>query len=261
MRPPAPPSEADWIVMESTYGDRDHADADPLALVAEVLTRTCERGGTLLIPSFAVGRAQTLLYCLHEIFRRGMAPEVPVFVNSPMATDVTALYERHVDFHRLTREQCAAVCDVATYTRSVDESRELAALRGRMVILSASGMATGGRVLHHLKALAPDHHNTILLVGFQAPGTRGHALVEGARSIKIHGEYVPVRAEVVSLEVFSAHADQGQLLAWLGACRRPPRGVVLVHGEPVGADVLRRRIRETQHLEAGVAEYRETLEL
>jgi metallo-beta-lactamase family protein len=261
MYPPDPPGRPDWVVCESTYGDRNHGGADPVAAVAEVLQRTTDRGGTLLIPSFAVGRAQTLLFCLHEIFARGIAERLPVFVNSPMATDVTELYERYVDFHKLGPKECAAVCDVATYTRSTDESRKLSALRGRMVIISASGMATGGRVLHHLKALAPDSHNTILLPGFQAAGTRGEALAHGAEALKIHGEYVPVRAEVVHLEMFSAHADQGQLLDWLGACVRPPRGVVLVHGEPVAADTLRRRIGETLGLPVRVAEYREVVEL
>jgi metallo-beta-lactamase family protein len=261
MYPPEPPGRPDWVVCESTYGDRNHASVDPVASVAEVLQRTVARGGTLLIPSFAVGRAQTLLFCLHEIFARGLVERLPVFVNSPMATDVTELYERYVDFHKLGPKECAAVCDVATYTRSTDESRKLSALRGRMVIISASGMATGGRVLHHLKALAPDSHNTILLPGFQAAGTRGEALVHGAEAVKIHGEYVPVRAEVVHVEMFSAHADQGQLLDWLGACERPPRGVVLVHGEPVAADTLRRRIGEKLRLPVRVAEYREALEL
>ncbi|MDJ0853117.1 MAG: MBL fold metallo-hydrolase [Myxococcota bacterium] len=261
MRPPEPPGEPDWVVMESTYGDRQHADLDPIGLVADVLTRTHARGGTLLVPAFAVGRAQTLLYCLHEVFRRELAPEVPVFVNSPMATDVTELYTRHVDYHRLSVEQCASVCDVATYTRSVDESRKLSALRGRMVILSASGMATGGRVLHHLKTVAPDEHNTILLPGFQAPGTRGDSLANGAGSIKIHGEYVRVRAEVLRVDGFSAHADQSQLLDWVGRCERRPRGVLLVHGEPRGADVLRRRIADEHGFPVRVAEYRETVEL
>jgi metallo-beta-lactamase family protein len=261
MHPPEPPGEPDWVVMESTYGDRDHSQQDPLEAVAEILAQTHARGGTLLIPAFAVGRAQTLLYCLHEVFRRGAAPRVPVFVNSPMATDVTDLYERHTNYHRLGPRECAAVCDVATYTRSAEESRQLARLRGRMVILSASGMATGGRVLHHLRALAPDEHNTVLLPGFQAPGTRGDSLARGAASLKIHGAWVPVRARVIQLDVFSAHADQGQLLAWLSACRRPPRGVFLVHGEPLAADALRLRVQEKLGFRVSVAEHQESVEL
>jgi len=212
MHPPELPGRPDWIVAESTYGDRSHGDADPVAVVAEVLARTNARGGTLLIPSFAVGRAQALLFCLHRIFEADATARVPVFVNSPMATDVTELYQRHIDDHRLGAGECAAMCGVATYTRSVDESRKLTALRGRMVVISASGMATGGRVLHHLKALAPDAHNTILLPGFQAAGTRGDAMARGAASVKIHGEQVPVRADVVPIDVFSAHADQEMVL-------------------------------------------------
>lgn len=261
MRPPAPPGEPDWVVVESTYGDRQHPDLDPIARIAEILTETLHRGGALLIPSFAVGRAQSLLYCLNEAFRSGLAPRVPVFVNSPMATDVTGLYVRHAEHHRLSPEQCAEICGIATFTRSVEASKELAARRGPMVIISASGMATGGRILHHLKALAPDHRNTILLPGFQAPGTRGDALASGAEQIKIHGAYVRVRARVEKLDVLSAHADQADLLDWLGRCGRPPRRVFVVHGEPVAADTLRRLVRERLGSEAHVAEYLETVAL
>ncbi len=261
MRAPAPPGDPDWVVVESTYGDRNHPAADPVARIAEILAETLRRGGSLLIPSFAVGRAQTLLYCLHEVFRRGLAARVPVFVNSPMATDVTDLYRRHVDHHRLSAAQCADVCDIATFTRSVEESKRLAARRGPLVIVSASGMATGGRVLHHLKVLAPEQRNTILLPGFQAPGTRGDALASGADQIKIHGEYVRVRARVEQLEILSAHADQADLLAWLGRCGKPPREVFVVHGEPVASDTLRRLTREHLGYAARVPEYLETVSL
>jgi metallo-beta-lactamase family protein len=261
MPPPETPGAPDWVVVESTYGDRSHAEVDPIAAVAEIVTRTAKRGGVLLIPSFAVGRAQTLLYCLHEIFARDLAPAVPVYLNSPMAGSVTDLYERYVDYHRLSREACGAVCDVATFTRTVDESKALCERRGPLVIVSASGMATGGRVLHHLKALAPDPANTILLPGFQAPGTRGAALASGAPSIKIHGSYVPVRAEVIQLDVFSAHADRDGLLEWLAACGRAPRRVFVAHGEPVASDALRLRIEEKLGYEAQVPEYLEGFEL
>jgi metallo-beta-lactamase family protein len=261
MRPPAGPGSPDWIVVESTYGDRLHPALDPLEEVAAVMKRTFARGGTLLIPSFAVGRAQTLLYSLHEIFARGLAPRVPVYVNSPMATDVTHLYRRFHAYHRLAEDQCHEVCDVAEYVGSVEESRQLALRRGPMVIVSASGMATGGRVLHHLKALAPDHRNTVLLPGFQAPGTRGDSLASGAREIKIHGSYVEVRAEVVKLDCFSAHADQRGLLDWLGACTRAPRAVFVVHGEPAPGDAMRRRIQEDLGCAAHLPEYLERVEL
>ncbi len=261
MQPPARPGAPDWVVIESTYGDRDHPAGDPFELLAGILCRTLSRGGILLAPAFAVGRAQTLLYCLHEIFRRGLAPRVPVFVNSPMATDVTDLFRRAIGAHKLPADQCEAVCSSAQFTRSVEESKQLVASREPAVIVSASGMASGGRVLHHLKALGPDARHTILLPGFQAPGTRGDALARGARSLKIHGSYVDIAAEVVQLDVFSAHADQSDLLAWLGACEKPPRRVFVTHGEGVPADTLRRLARDRLRLEARVPEHGEQVAL
>jgi len=258
MHPPASPENPDWIVVESTYGDRQHAKVDPFESLAEVLTKTLRRGGTLLIPSFAVGRAQTLLYCFHEIFRRGLAEKVPVFVNSPMATSVTDLFRRLDEYHRLDSEQADAVCSVAHYVRSVEESRELAARRTPSVIISASGMASGGRVLHHLRALASDPRNTLFFPGFQAPGTRGDAIVRGVPSVKIHGEMVPIRAEVVQLDSFSAHADQAGLLEWLGSCERKPRHVFVTHGEAVPADTLRRLVKDELGYRAHVPDYRES---
>jgi metallo-beta-lactamase family protein len=261
MHPPVSPGDPDWIVVESTYGDRQHAKVDPFESLAEVLTRTVSRGGILLIPSFAVGRAQTMLYCFHEIFRRGLADALPVFINSPMATDVTNLFRRSSEYHRLSEALCREVCEVARYTRSPEESRRLTASSEPAAIISASGMASGGRVLHHLRALAPKARNMILFPGFQAPGTRGDALVHGARSIKIHGTQVPVKAEVLQLDIFSAHADQSGLLAWLGACKAPPRRVFVTHGEAVAADTLRREIQDSLGYSALVPEYRETVEL
>ena len=261
MRPPAEPGSPDWIVVESTYGDRLHREGDPVEALAEIMKRTFARGGTVLIPAFAVGRAQAILYCLHEIFRRRLAPRVPVYLNSPMATDVTGLYRRFHEYHRLTESECKDVCDVAEYVGSVDESRALNGRRGPMVIISASGMATGGRVLHHLKSLAPNHRNTILLVGFQAPGTRGDALANGAREIKIHGAYVPVDAEVVRMDGLSAHADQRELLDWLASCGRAPREIFVTHGEPAPADALRRKIEERLGCAARVPAYQEQVSL
>ncbi len=262
MLPPDRPGSPDWIVIESTYGNRLHSPLDPFEQVAEIMKRTFQRGGTLLIPSFAVGRAQNLLYCLYEIFRRKLAPIVPVFLNSPMATSATELYRRFHEYHRLTHDHCQDVCEVAQFVGSPEESKQLDRRRGPMVIISASGMATGGRVLHHLKTLAPDARNTILLPGFQASGTRGDALAHGSPEIKIHGSYVPVNAEVIQLDGFSAHADQRGLLDWLGGCKRPPNQIFVVHGEPSAADVLRRKIEEEIGCEvhAPVYEERVTLE-
>jgi metallo-beta-lactamase family protein len=262
MRPPAAPCDADWVVMESTYGDRSHDDSDPVEAIAAVLRRTLERSGVLLIPSFAVGRAQALLVCLHRAFEKGLAPRVPVFVNSPMATDVSALYESFRDYHRLSPAETAeAIGRVARFVRSVDESRELVALRGPHVVISASGMATGGRVLHHLRALAPDARNTILLPGFQAVGTRGADLAAGARFIKMHGELVPVRAEIVQMGLLSAHADREDLCAWIESAPRPPRELFLVHGEPGASDALRRTLKARLPREPRIPEYQDVVSL
>jgi metallo-beta-lactamase family protein len=261
MRPPAAPGDPDWIVVESTYGDRLHPRVDPFETLASIVTRTSSRGGILLIPCFAVGRAQTLLYCLHEIFRRQLAREVPVYVNSPMATDVTQLFLRFAAQHRLGASLAASVCDLARYVRSQEESRALVARDSPCVVLSASGMASGGRVLHHLRALAPDPRHTLLFPGFQAPGTRGDAICRGAQQVKIHGAWVPIGAEVIQLDVFSAHADQAGLLAWLRSCGRPPRQVFVTHGEPAPADALRQRVKDEIGCPAHVPEHRESIDL
>jgi metallo-beta-lactamase family protein len=261
MHSPAPPGAPDWVVLESTYGDRLHPVMDPFEALAEILQKTAARGGVLLIPSFAVGRAQTLLYCFHEIFRRGLASRLPVFVNSPMATDVTQLFRGSAAHHRLDADQAGEVCNVAHYVRSVDQSRALTASSDPAVIISASGMASGGRVLHHLRRLAPDPRNTLLFPGFQAPGTRGDAIVRGAAEVKIHGRMVPIGAEVVQLDIFSAHADQAGLLDWLRSCERTPRRVFITHGEPVPADTLRHLVKDELGYDAHTPEYRERVEL
>ena len=244
MAPPETVEHSDYLVMESTYGDRLHDPEDPARLLARTIRDTAARGGVTVIPSFAVGRAQNLLYYMHLLKARGDIPPVPVFLNSPMAADVTALYRRHRHDHHLTPAQCDAMCRAATIVNSPAESIALNQRRVPMVIIAASGMATGGRVLHHLKAFAPDRRNTILFAGFQAGGTRGAAMVGGAQSIKIHGDYVPVLANVVQIDNLSAHADKGELLAWLGGFAQSPRRIFLTHGEPDAAEALRRQIGE-----------------
>lgn len=239
IRPPRPPVHADYVVVESTYGDRRHSDDDPAEQLARVVRRTVERGGVVLIPSFAVGRAQTLLHLLSVARTRAQIPrDVPIFLNSPMAIDATQLYHEFAGEHRLTPEQCRAMCDVATNVVTVEASKALNRQRGPLIIVAGSGMATGGRILHHLKQFAGDARSTILLSGFQAAGTRGAALLAGAREIKIHGELWPVRAEVAQLAGLSAHADYEELIAWLAPLKRRPSRVFITHGERTASAAL-----------------------
>lgn len=261
MRPPTAVDEADYLVVESTYGNRRHATGDAEEELAAHLNRALGRGGVVVVPSFAVGRTQTLLHLIARLKAQRKIADVPVFLNSPMAVNATRIYHEHRAEHRLTVEECEAACSVATIIKTPDESRELNNRRGPMIIISASGMATGGRVVHHLKAFAPDPRNMILLPGFQAAGTRGASMVAGAEAIKIHGDYVPVRAEVVKMDTLSAHADYTEILAWLKGFRKPPRETFVTHGEPAAADEMRRRIEETLGWKVRVPVYGEKVTL
>jgi len=261
---PAPSriEKVDYLVVESTYGNRRHYTADPLVALAGIINRTAGRGGVVVIPTFAVGRAQTLMYYLHLLKASKAIPDYPVYLNSPMAVDATQIFHQHRGEHRLTPAQCDGLCSAAKIVNSVEESKRLNQSHGPMIILAASGMATGGRVVHHLKAFAPDPHNTILFTGFQAGGTRGARLMQGAEAIKIHGEYVPVRAEVQMLGNLSAHADADEILGWLKGFTQPPRRTFITHGEPEAADALRHRIEEELHWSCAIPDYleRETLD-
>jgi metallo-beta-lactamase family protein len=243
MHDPTDAPEADTLVMESTYGDRKHGDDDPSDALAEVIRRTVGRGGTVLIPAFAVGRAQLLLHVIAQLKRRGAIPDMPVFLNSPMAIDTTALYRRFAKGHRLDDAQLRAMAEVATMVRSVEESKALNRVKFPSVIVSASGMATGGRVLHHLKAMGPDPRSSIVLVGYQAPGTRGADLQAGKRTLRIHGADHEIRAEVVTITGLSAHADSDELVRWAGSMPGRPGRVFLTHGEPAASQALAARLR------------------
>jgi metallo-beta-lactamase family protein len=243
MPPPAAPLAADHVVIESTYGDRRHPAEDPMEVLAEVVTTTARRGGIVLIPVFAVGRAQTVLHLLAQLRKDGRIPHVPTFLNSPMAIDATELFTGSSGEHRLSVEEIAQLEASVELVRSAEESKELTARHGPMVVLSASGMLTGGRVLHHLFQVAPDRRNTIVLAGYQAVGTRGDTLAHGAPSLRVFGEDIPVQARVVQLDSLSAHADGDELMAWLRSSPAVPSAVSVVHGESSAADTLRRRIR------------------
>ncbi len=261
MRPPDPAPAADYVVTESTYGNRRHPDTDVRHELADVVTRTLGRGGTVLIPSFAVGRTQTVLTLIADLVDRDLIPRVPIYLNSPMAISATELVCPFTDDHRLSPAECARMHEGVEFVRTADESKRLTPLKGPMIVVSASGMATGGRVLHHLRTVAPDHRNTIVFVGFQAAGTRGEAMVDGADRIKIFGDYVPVRAEVVNLTGLSAHADADELLAWLGGGALFPTRAFIVHGEPAAADALRLRLVDDLGWDASIPLQGETVEL
>jgi metallo-beta-lactamase family protein len=252
---PDPPPECDWLLLESTYGDRRHPGDDAGEEIARVVERTMRRGGAVLIPAFAVGRAQEIAYHLHRLMRGGRIPELPVFLDSPMAGRAIGVACAHPEAMRITPAECREITSFLRVADTVAESKRIDAMRVPCVVISASGMATGGRVLHHLKALAPDGRNTILFAGFQAPGTRGAQLLAGAREVKIHGAWVDVRAEVAQVENLSAHADQEELIAWVARMEHRPRRIFLVHGEPAAADALRVRIADRLEIPCAVPQH------
>lgn len=261
MHAPKPPCSADYLVVESTYGDRLHPKEDPLDFLEKIFEESVPKKSVVLIPSFAVGRTQTILLAIYKIFERSPHLKVPVYVNSPMATSVTELFQDDVGLHQLDKELCNKVCNLAHFVKGVEDSIGLNHRKGPMIIISASGMITGGRILHHVKQFASDERNVIVLPGYQAAGTRGAALLAGKKELKIHGEYVPIRSKLYHLELLSAHADQQELLSWIGACPQRFKKVYVVHGEPVPADVLRSQIEEKLRISTFVPELGESVDL
>lgn len=243
MKPADPPPQADYIVMESTYGDRLHPREDVLEALEGLVRDVKERRGILMVPAFAVGRAQHLLHLLAQLRTARRIPQVPVYLNSPMGISATDAFLRHPEDHKLSAKECAAMAEGVNFVRTIEESKALDALDGPLIVIAGSGMATGGRILHHFARHLPDPEATVLFVGYQSPGTRGHAMLSGAGEVKLQGRYVPVRARVVQIGGLSAHADYRELLAWLekGAA---PRRVFVTHGEPAAADALRLRIHD-----------------
>jgi metallo-beta-lactamase family protein len=264
---PVVPDGVDYLLLESTYGDRLHPQDDFRARLASIVEATAGRGGTLVIPSFAVGRTQELLYIFREMIEQGMMHSLPIHVDSPMAIDVTELYLRHKEEHDLetlaieSRGIKPFSPPDVHFARSREESVALNQTRYPMIIISASGMATGGRVLHHLERCLPDHRNTILFVGFQAAGTRGQIIKSGAEFVKMHGHEVRIRARIESMENLSAHADYGEMLGWLRQYSKPPHQTLLVHGEPPAAEALKEKITQQLRWNASVPSYLEKISL
>ena len=241
VEPPDPAVTADCIVVESTYGDRLHPVSDARAQLASVVRMVARHGSVLLIPAFAVGRTQLLLHLLTQLRAEAAVPHVPVFLDSPLALSATRMLRRHSADLRLSPAELDAMEHNTYFAETVDDSRQIDARRGPMVVIAGSGMATGGRITHHLKRFGGEPRNVILLSGYQAAGTRGAALASGVRELRIHGATHPIRAQVMQMSGVSAHADQNQLITWLSSAG-PPRNCFVTHGEPVAAHALRDRI-------------------
>ncbi|MFN5411157.1 MBL fold metallo-hydrolase RNA specificity domain-containing protein [Bradyrhizobium sp.] len=234
--------KTDYLVVESTYGDRLHEKIDPQRTIEQIVGATTKRGGTVVIPAFAVGRVQAVLYYFERFKTAGGLHNVPIFLDSPMAVDASEIFCKFRPDHRLSHEECRRACNVATYIRSIEESKRLSDSPIPKVIISASGMATGGRVLHHLRRFAPDPKNTVLFAGYQAEGTRGAQMISGAKIVRIHGQDVPVAAEIHNIGALSAHADANEILSWLGSAPAAPKTTFITHGEPTAAQALQTRI-------------------
>jgi metallo-beta-lactamase family protein len=265
---PATPPRADVLICESTYGDRDHEPGDAASLLADVVNRVVKRGGSMVIPAFAIGRTQTFMYYLRQLEDQQRIPRMPVYIDSPMALSATDLYVKYtddhdLDFSRLETNGDRDPLNVHQFhlTRSVEESKGINNVKTPCIIISASGMVTGGRVLHHLAQRLPDAKNAVLLAGFQAEGTRGRALQEGTQLLHLFGQAVPVNAEVITLGQFSAHAGKSELLRWLSGVEAAPRKTWLTHGEPAAAQSLQAAIKEKFRWDVGVARYLDTVDL
>ena len=266
LRDPQGVSAATTLVVESTYGDRTHGETRPHDALCNAVKGAFDCGGVVVIPAFAIGRTQELLYHLRNLEEEGRLPVVDVFVDSPMACDATPIYLAHPEEHDLGMSSIVdrGAMPLATrrthFVTSAQESKQLNQFRGPGIIISASGMATGGRVLHHLKHRLPDARNTVLFVGYQSEGTRGRRLLDGEKEVKIHGQFVPVAAEIRTVSGFSAHADWQETMRWMESFQSPPRQTLLVHGEPSALEGLKGRV-ESQGWKAYVPRYLERVEL
>lgn len=260
LRDPEFIDEADVLLVESTYGNREHPDNDVRGELARVVNEAVGRGGALLVPAFAVGRVQELIWYLRELEDSGRIPKLPVFIDSPMATDVTDIFCQHPEDHDIDmkllmdEERCPLCCKPYTFTRTRAESKALNSKKGPMMIIAASGMATNGRIVHHLERRLSDPRTTILLVGFQAVGTRGRLLQDGADHVRMHGREILVRAHIESIHGLSAHACRSELLRWLDGFKQPPSQTWIVHGEPDASSALAETLRNDRSWKVDVAE-------
>jgi metallo-beta-lactamase family protein len=268
LRDPSTPPKADVLLCESTYGDREHQAGDPAAILAGIVNRVVQRGGSIVIPAFAIGRTQLFMYYLRQLEDEKKIPIVPVYVDSPMALSATDLYVKYkedhdLDFSKLESSGDRDPLNVHEFhlTRSAEESKSINNVKTPCIIVSASGMVTGGRVLHHLAQRLPDAKNAVLLAGFQAEGTRGRSLQEGAKVLHLFGQAVPVNAEIITMGQLSAHAGKSELLRWLGGLQSAPKKTWLTHGEPAAAQALQAAIKDSFQWDVAVARYLDTVDL
>ncbi len=264
---PTEGESADVLVMESTYGNRQHPKTDPRPELAKLITETVKRGGSVVVPAFAVERTQKFLFMLKELMSSGQIPKVPVFADSPMAIEAVNIFLKHTEeFSEETKQLVAKYGSPLTwegfsFAKTPDDSKKINDVKYPCVIVSSSGMVAGGRILHHLLLRLPDPRNLVLFIGFQSPGTRGATIKSGAKEVKIYGEFVPVRAQVAALEQFSDHADTPELLDWLGTFKTKPKETYLVHGEPTASSLLQAAIQKELGWKVDVAEWKEKVRL
>ena len=262
---PVPPPPCDVLVCESTYGDRDHPASRPLDELEAVTKEAIHRGGMMLVASFAIGRCQQLVYLLRTLMAAGRLPEIPVWIDSPMAVEATEVFRRHVAEHDFTEARMQGVSESLVspwvrMARTAEESKAINGHEGAGIVIASSGMMNGGRILHHLARRLPDPRTTVLVAGFQAAGTRGRTLVEGAEFLKIHGRDIPVRAAVRRVDALSGHGDRREIARWLGSMAAP-RHVFLVHGEPPAARGMADHLQTTLGWEATIPALGDTFDL
>lgn len=261
MKGPEPLKQTDYLVLEATYGDRLHEEGDPIATLGKIVNQTIEQGGTVLIPAFAVGRTQTILYCIYQLKQKKIIPDIPVYLDSPMAISVTELFCDYKEDYTLPVSLCKDILHTATYTRTVEESKHLENLNGPAIIIAGSGMMEGGRMLHHLQTYISDPKSTLVLVGYQASGTRGSDLFGGAKEIKLFGKMYPVQARIKILDLFSAHADYNEILDWLANFEKAPKKTFLTHGDLESAQSLKEKIEKRFGWKVVIPKLKESFDL
>lgn len=261
MKAPSYLKQTDYLVLESTYGDRLHEGGDPIAMLGQIINDATKQNGVILIPAFAVGRTQTILYCIYQLKQKKIIPDIPIFLDSPMAISVTELFCDFKEDYTLPTNLCREILGGATFTPRAQDSKQLDTLKGSAIIIAGSGMMEGGRMLHHLKNYISDPKCTLVLVGYQAEGTRGSELFGGAKEIKLFGQTYEVHAKIKTLDLFSAHADYKEILEWLSHFEQAPKKIFLTHGEIESAQALKEKIEQRFGWQVVIPKYEQSFEL